>query len=670
MTDDKILRMQQLVNELNEASDAYYNGQTERMTDYEWDARFDELKRLETETGTTLPDSPTQKVSEDSITGQKEEHEFAALSLAKTKQVGELVKWAEQRPIWISWKLDGLTLVVTYDNGQLTKVVTRGNGHIGTNITHLVEAISGIPQTIAHKGHTVIRGEAVISYEDFERFLMESGEDYANPRNLASGSLSVKEPQDIKDRHIRWIPFTLVYTDLDINSWGARMDWLDQQGFKTVERRLVSTPDVSSVESVVNAFTNEVTSKQNPFPVDGLVICYDDTAYAQTGSVTGHHATRAGLAFKWQDEAADTILKEVEWSCAASTISPVAVFQPVELEGTTVKRASLCNISECERLGIGDAGTQISVIKANKIIPKVIAVTQSVGTFSVPSECPVCHAPTQVVVSEASGTKTLRCTNPDCAAKQLKKLARFVSKEGMNIDGISEQTLAKFINLGWISEYADIYDLRSHILELSRMEGFGEKSASNIMRSIDKSREVEAHRLLFALSIPLCGLDVCKRLLSAYSLDDLVNEAIKQSDDLFATQAEPQDVFAHINGIGPEKSAQFVQWFRNAQNLARYRRLKEKLNIKVLDLAPTGNACQGLTFVITGDVHHYKNRNELKAYIESQGGKVASAVSGSTSFLINNDVTSTSGKNKKAQQLGIPIISEDEFIAAYGLIEN
>ena len=670
MTDDKITRMQQLVSELNEASDAYYNGRAELMTDYEWDQRFDELKRLETATGTTLPDSPTQKVSEDTITGQKEAHEFAALSLAKTKQTGELVKWAEERPIWISWKLDGLTLVVTYDDGRLTKVVTRGNGHIGTNITHLSRSISGIPQEISAKGHTVIRGEAVISYDDFERFVMESGEDYANPRNLASGSLTLKDADEVKARHIQWIPFTLVYTDEDITSWGDRMDWLDRQGFNTVERRLIEQPDHGTVESGIAAFTEEVTSKQNPFPVDGLVVCYDDTAYAQTGSVTGHHATRAGLAFKWQDEAADTILKEVEWSCAASTISPVAVFQPVELEGTTVKRASLCNISECERLGIGDAGTQISVIKANKIIPKVIAVTQSVGTFSVPSECPVCHAPTQVVVSEASGTKTLRCTNPDCAAKQLKKLARFVSKEGMNIDGISEQTLAKFINLGWISEYADIYDLRSHILELSRMEGFGEKSASNIMRSIDKSREVEAHRLLFALSIPLCGLDVCKRLLSAYSLDDLVNEAIKQSDDLFATQAEPQDVFAHINGIGPEKSAQFVQWFRNAQNLARYRRLKEKLNIKVLDLAPTGNACQGLTFVITGDVHHYKNRNELKAYIESQGGKVASAVSGSTSFLINNDVTSTSGKNKKAQQLGIPIISEDEFIAAYGLIEN
>lgn len=663
--DDNIQRMEQLVRELNEASKTYYNGLAEQMTDYEWDRRFDELKQLEAETGTTLPDSPTQRVSEDTITGQKEEHEFAALSLAKTKKVDELVKWAEGRPIWISWKLDGLTLVVTYDDGRLTKIVTRGNGHIGTNITHLAQAISGIPAEIKATGHIVIRGEAVISYDDFERYVMESGEDYANPRNLASGSLSVKDPQDIKDRHIRWIPFTLVFTEQNINSWGERMDWLDQLGFNTVERRLVNMPEEGSVDGVINVFTNEVTSKQNPFPVDGLVVCYDDTAYAQTGSVTGHHATRAGLAFKWQDEAADTMLKEVEWSCAASTISPVAVFQPVELEGTTVKRASLCNISECERLGIGGPGTQISVIKANKIIPKVIAVTQSIGTFIVPDECPVCHATTQIVVSEASGTKTLRCTNPDCAAKQLRKLARFVSKEGMNIDGISEQTLAKFINLGWISEYADIYELRKHIFELSRMEGFGEKSASNIMRSIDRSREVEAHRLLFALNIPLCGLDVCKRLLSAYPLDDLVNEAVKQSNDLFATQAEPQEVFAHVNGIGPEKSAQFVLWFRNSGNMKRYRRLKEKLTIKATALTPTGNACEGLTFVITGDLHHYKNRNELKTYIESQGGKVASAVSGSTSYLINNDVTSTSGKNKKAQQLGIPILSEDDFITHF-----
>ena len=671
--------MQQLVNELNEASEAYYNGQTEQMTDYEWDAKFDELRQLEQETGTTLPDSPTQKVSEDSISGQKEEHEFAALSLAKTKQSTDLVKWAEERPIWISWKLDGLTLVVTYDGGKLTKVVTRGNGHIGTNITHLAKAISGIPQEIKANGHIVIRGEAVISYDDFEQYVMESGEDYANPRNLASGSLSVKDPQDIKDRHIRWIPFTLVYAEEDINSWGARMDWLDSLGFNTVERQLIEHPTLVNVESCLAHFTEKVVSKQNPFPVDGLVICYDDTAYAQTGSVTGHHATRAGLAFKWQDESADTTLKDIEWSCATSTISPVAIFQPVDLEGTTVKRASLCNISECERLGIGGPGTQISVIKANKIIPKVIKVNQCVGTFSVPTECPVCHAPTHIAVSEASGTKTLRCTNPDCAAKQLRKLARFVSKEGMNIDGISEQTLSKFINLGWVSEYADIYDLRSHILELSRMEGFGEKSASNIMRSIDKSREVQAHRLLYALNIPLCGLDVCKRLLSAYPLDDLVAMATTLDGspsstptqlDLFTPQAEPQDVFAHIDGIGPEKSAQFVRWFRDERNLARYRRLIEKLTITTPDVSPSGTLCTGLTFVITGDVHHYKNRNELKAYIESQGGKVASAVSGSTSYLINNDITSTSGKNKKAKELNIPIISEDDFIAAYGLVNS
>ena len=683
MTDDRMQRMQrmqQLIRELNEASDAYYNGRAELMTDYEWDARFDELRRLEQETGTTLPDSPTQKVSEDTIAGQKEVHEFAALSLAKTKQVGDLVKWAEERPIWISWKLDGLTLVVTYDKGRLAKVVTRGNGHIGTNITHLAGAITGIPQSIKATGHTVIRGEAVISYEDFDRFLMESGEDYANPRNLASGSLTLKDVDEVRQRHIQWIPFTLVYTEEPIPSWGDRMAWLDAQGFHTVERQLIPTPTTETVEAGLADFTDKVTSRQNPFPVDGLVICYDDTEYAQTGSVTGHHATKAGLAFKWQDEAAQTQLRDIEWSCAASTISPVAIFEPVELEGTTVKRASLCNISECERLGLGGPGTEISVIKANKIIPKVIAVTQRVGTFTVPNQCPVCHAPATITVSEASGTKTLHCTNDECPAKQLKKFARFVSKEGMNIDGISEQTLSKFINLGWISEYADIYDLRSHIRELALMEGFGEKSASNIMRSIDKSRTVEAHRLLYALNIPLCGLDVCKRLLSAHPLDELVataeggSPAFTAADttgDLFEQpheshkSQEPQDVFAHIAGIGPEKSAQFVRWFRNASNLARYRRLVAKLEVTTPDITPSGNLCQGLTFVITGDVHHYKNRNELKAYIESQGGKVASAVSGSTSYLINNDVTSTSGKNKKALQLNIPILSEDDFIAKY-----
>ena len=325
---DKKQKMQLLVEQLNRASDAYYNGQGELMTDYEWDAKFDELKQLEQETGETLPDSPTTKVSEDNIAGQKEEHEFATLSLAKTKQPEDLVKWAEDKPIWLSWKLDGLTLVVTYDNGTLTKVVTRGNGHIGTNITHLSKAIAGIPQKIKANGHVVIRGEAVISYEDFEQFNMENDEEYANPRNLASGSLTLKDPNEVAPRHINWIPFNLVYCDEEISSWGKRMDFLKVNGMKCVEHERIEHPTLDNIKAVIDRWTLHVTNRQNPYPVDGLVIVYDDTEYAATGSVTGHHATRGGYAFKWQDESADSELEEIEWSCAASTISPVAVFKP------------------------------------------------------------------------------------------------------------------------------------------------------------------------------------------------------------------------------------------------------------------------------------------------------------------------------------------------------
>ena len=672
--EQKILRMEQLVEELNRASEAYYNGRQELMTDYEWDARFDELKRLETETGTVLPDSPTQRVSEDNTAGQKEEHEFPALSLAKTKQVSELVKWAEGRPIWISWKLDGLTLVVTYDGGRLQKVVTRGNGHIGTNITHLAHAISGIPQRIKEQGHVVIRGEAVISYDDFNQFVMESGEDYANPRNLASGSLSLKDPEEVKPRKIQWIPFTLS-SPTSIISWGARMEWLNALGFNTVERELVENPTEENVQAVIDRFTERVTGSTNsktnqtplpsggagggfPFPVDGLVITYDDTEYAATGSVTGHHATRAGLAFKWQDEAAETELQEIEWSCAASTISPVAIFRPVELEGTTVKRASLCNISECERLGIGEQGTKLSVIKANKIIPKVIKVIETVGTLHIPETCPVCHQATEIVVSQQSGTRTLHCTNPTCPAKQLKKYARFVSKAGMDIDGISEQTLARFINLGWISNFADIYRLPDHLREIASLEGFGERSAANIAKSIEKARKADAQRLLIALSIPKCGADVAKRLLSAYAFSDLVETASTTDDS---------EHFAHIDGIGPERSALIVEWFHNEENAVVLNDLLSLIEVNQQQQQRSGNQCEGLTFVITGDVHHFKNRNELKAYIEARGGKVAGSVSGSTSYLINNDVTSTSGKNKKAKELGIPILSEDDFLSQFGL---
>ena len=655
--------IQSLVEQLNAASDAYYNGREEIMTNYEWDAAFDRLKKLEEETGIILPDSPTQNVSADNLTGQKEEHEFPALSLAKTKKVAELAKWAENRPIWLSWKLDGLTLVVTYDNGKLTKVVTRGNGHIGTNITHLSKAIDGILQAIPYKGHLVIRGEAVISYPDFEQFNMESEEEYANPRNLASGSLTLKNINEVKERHIRWIPFTLVYEEEEIISWGNRMAWLEQQGFKPVDRELIEQPTEANIQAVIDRWTERVTGKSSspfPYPVDGLVITYDDTAYAATGSVTGHHATRAGYAFKWQDESAETELEYIEWSCAASTISPVAVFKPVELEGTTVKRASLCNISECERLGIGEKGTKIAVIKANKIIPKVINVVERLGVFHIPEFCPVCQSATEVTESESSGTKTLHCTNTHCPAKQLKKFGRFVSKEGINIDGLSEQTIQKFINLGWVREYADLFHLNNHASELRTMEGFGDKSVSKLLTAIEKARNVEAHRLLFALNIPLIGRDVCNRLLSAYQIAALFQTA---------TEAATEDVFATIAGIGPEKSASFVRWMKDKDNYSMLQQLLVELNISQSSSAPTGNSCEGLTFVITGDVHHYKNRNELKAYIESQGGKVTGSVSKSTSFLINNDVESSSGKNKKAKELSIPIISEEEFIARFVQME-
>ena len=654
--------MQQLITRLNEASDAYYNGRGELMTDYEWDALFDRLKQLEEETGEVLPDSPTHKVSEDAIPGQKERHEFPALSLAKTKKEEDLVKWAEGRPIWLSWKLDGLTLVATYDGGKLTRVLTRGGGETGTNITHLAKAISGLPAEIAEKGHLVIRGEAVISYADFEQFLLESDEEYANPRNLASGSLSLKDTEEVKRRKIRWIPFTLVYSAYDetgeLASWGDRMDFLQEQGFAPVERESIPHPDAESVAEAVGRWTEKVTGRHNPYPVDGLVITYDDTAYAATGSVTGHHAARAGYAFKWQDESAESVLDHIEWSCAASTITPVAVFAPVELEGTTVQRASLCNISECERLGIGGPGTALSVIKANKIIPKVIRVSRAEGTLDIPARCPVCGAGTEIRVNEASATKTLRCTNPDCAAKQLKKFTRFVSKTGMDIDGISEQTLARFINAGWVHEYADLYHLPEHREEIVQMEGFGERSMQNLVDALERSREAEPNRLLFALCIPLCGQEVAKLLLSRYSLADLVQ---------MARETEDPEIFSVIDGIGPEKSASFVRWMQDRKNAEGLDRLLAE--VRVQDSGPavrkTGGRCEGLTFVVTGDVHYYKNRNELKAYIESQGGKVTGSVSGATSFLINNDVNSSSGKNQKARKLGIPVISEDEFRERY-----
>jgi DNA ligase (NAD+) len=660
---NELEQMKEWVATLNSAADAYYNGKAELMTDFEWDALFDKVKALEEKLGIVLPESPTNRVSADSVVGQKEEHEFLALSLAKTKQITDIVKWSENRPIWISWKLDGLTLIATYDDGNLTKVVTRGNGTVGTNITHLVSGIKGFPRKISEKGHLVIRGEAVISYDDFESYIASSQEDYANPRNLASGSLSLKDPEEIKPRNVQWLPFTLVYSEKEITSWGEQLSWLKELGFNPVECEKVESPTYDDIKSVIDKWTSKVTSGKNRFPVDGLVICYDDTNYAKTGSVTGHHATRGGLAFKWQDEEAETTLEKIEWSCAVASISPVAIFKPVQLEGTTVKRASLCNISECERLGIGSKGTKIKIIKANKIIPKVVSVTDKVGELEIPSICPVCSSPTQIKETE-SGTKTLRCTNASCAARELRKFMRFVSKDGMDIDGISGQTLARFVNMGWIKTAADIYKLGNHRDKISAMEGFGEKSADNLVAAIEKARKREASKFLVALSIPLCGVDVAKRLVGEYQdIEKLFATAIEAGkDDLFAAG---DDVFSSIDGIGPIKSKAIVDWCRNVENQKLVKDLIAEVSFEYAQPRQTSGTCAGLTFVVTGNVYTFKNRNELKAYIESQGGKTVDAVSKSTNYLINNDLESTSSKNKKAKALNIPIISEDEFIAKF-----
>ena len=652
--EDKKKRIEALVEQLNKASSVYYNGQDEIMSNYEWDALFDELASLENETGYVLPESPTQRAGyEEEASGEKEEHEYPALSLAKTKNIEELKAWAGERPIWLSWKLDGLTLVLTYDDGKLSKILTRGNGTIGTNITFLKNAISGFPQKIKYKGHMVVRGEAAISYTDFaliNDMIEDDDEKYANPRNLASGTLNLDDPAEVKERHVCFHAFTLVHIDEPMISWGARMDYLAELGFDVVDREAT---DAAHLSETIDAWTRKVENGEMDIPVDGLVICYDDTEYASSGSVTGHHETRAGFAFKWQDESVETQLSYIEWSCAVSTISPVAVFEPVQIEGTTVSRASLCNISEIERLGLGKECT-LEVIKANKIIPKCIAVKDARGEVEIPKVCPVCHAPTEIRISSHSGTKTLHCTNPDCTAKNVKKFTRFVSKGGMDIDGLSIQTMLKFINEGYIHEFADIYHLREHFDVISQMEGFGEKSVHNMDTSIEASRKVHPVNFIFALCIPLIGTDAAKKIVNTIGFD------------AFLQRMEESVGFDDIDGIGVERSNSILKWYTNEHNRMSLDHLLKELEIEDVQPVDTSEGlCTGLTFVITGDVHHFKNRDAFKAYVESQGGKVAGSVSGKTSYLVNNDVESNSSKNRKAKDLGVPILSEDAFVEQF-----
>ncbi len=651
---EKEQRIDELIEILNSASEAYYNGRDEVMSNFEWDALFDELQRLEGETGIVRENSPTRNTGIASLGTNREPHEFPALSLAKTKSAEDLKKWAGDREIWLSWKLDGLTLVATYDRGRLTKLLTRGNGSVGNNITFLHSAIAGLPEAVDYPGHLVVRGEAVISYPDFA-LINETAEDdekYANPRNLASGTLNLDDVEKVRERHVSFRAFTLVYLEDPLSSWGERMDFLSGLGFTVVEREKT---DREHIEDVIARWTKRVETGEMDLPVDGLVLCYEDNDFASQGSVTGHHQLSAGFAFKWADTVAETRLKEIEWSCAVSTISPVAVFEPVLLEGTTVSRASLCNISECLRLGIGGSGSVLSCIKANKIIPKIIAVKEAKGEFVIPDECPVCHAPTEIKVS-GSGTKTLRCTNPDCPARNLKRYTRFVSKAGMDIDGLSVETLLTFMNAGFIGEFSDIYHLPEHFDEIMAMEGFGKKSCENLGAAIEKSRQADPVHLLFALCIPMVGVDAAKRIIRALGFEG------------FLLRLKEGEGFLDLNGVGPERSASILSWYEKEG----FRREFEHL-LAELSIAPSApeeesgkKKLSGLSIVITGNVFRFENRDAFKAYVESEGGKVTGSVSQKTAFLVNNDSASTSSKNRKAAELGIPILSEEEFLERFG----
>ncbi|MBO5152430.1 MAG: hypothetical protein J6B73_09770, partial [Methanobrevibacter sp.] len=585
-------RIKELVTELNIASEVYYSGQRLIMSDHEWDEKFHELEVLEKETGIVLPDSPTVNVSHEKVLGAKEKHEFPALSLPKSKSVDDVLKWVSDKDVNVSWKLDGLTLVVTYDNGHLTKVVTRGDGEVGSNITHLADAIQNIPKAIKYDGHIVIRGEAVISYSDFESFNSRCDNVYENPRNLAAGSCNPLSQADaIKDRGLIWLPFAVVYADMYIDTWSDRMYWLRNQGFKTVDFETVHFS--AALPSVIDEWSNRVSN--NAYPVDGLVITYDDSNYASHGTLTGHHDTRGGFAFKWADEKADTVLKNIEWSVSINAINPVAIFEPVRLEGTTVKRASLCNLSECERLDIGGIGTRLSVIKANKIIPKVVSA-EKVGEFLIPDHCPVCGGITRISISDLL-TKVLVCTNKNCIAKNLCKMSRFVSKHGFDIYGLSEKKLMSLVNKNLISSSEDILDLTIRADDMKAAlideDGWGEKSIGKLLRAIAAAKTINAEKFLYALCIPMCGVDTSKLLAKHYKIEDFL------SPDIWS------DPFL-VELVGDVKSSELQKWFSNENNKIFVKKLLLACDIKYPSKA--GSKLFNMTFVVTGKLNHFISR--------------------------------------------------------------
>lgn len=640
-------RMQELVEMLNNAGRAYYQESREIMTNYEYDALYDELQALEQELGTTLSNSPTVHVGYEVLSKlPKERHDSPMLSLDKTKNVEDLKAFAGNQKVLLSWKLDGLTIVLTYSDGVLSKAVTRGSGEEGEVITNNAKVFKNIPLHIPYKGDLVLRGEAVIGYKDFEEInarIDDVDAKYKNPRNLCSGSVRQLDNKVAAERNVRFFAFSLVRADGEDfrNSRIYQLEWLAEQGFEVVEHSEVTQ---DTIEQEVIKFSERIAS--NDFPSDGLVLIYDDIAYGQSLGRTAKFP-RDSVAFKWADEIRETALTEIEWSPSRTgLINPVAIFEPVELEGTTVSRASVHNISIMEELELG-VGDHVEVYKANMIIPQIARNLTRSGVRDIPENCPVCGGQTEI--RRISNAKSLYCVNPKCQVKQIKAFALFASRDALNIEGLSEATLEKLIGRGFIHHYADVFHLDRYADEIKQMEGFGEKSYRNLIDSVEKARTTTLARVVYSLGIANIGIANAK----------VICREIQQDSDKVVTLTEEE--LSAVPGVGGVIAKAYVDYFADNSHVEEFEQLLKELEIQQ-EAVSEAQIFAGMNFVITGSVKQFSGRSEVKELIESKGGKVTGSVTSKTNFLINNDTTSTSSKNKKAMELGVPIISEETFI--------
>ena len=645
--EDKRKEIQEKVDLLNEASRAYYQESREMMSNFEYDRLYDELVKLEKETGIVLASSPTVNVGYEVQSDlPKERHPSPMLSLDKTKEPEEMVRWLGEQKGVLSWKIDGLTIVLTYRDGTLYKAVTRGDGEVGEVVTPNARVFQNIPLTIPFQGELILRGEACIRYSDFET-INETIDDvdarYKNPRNLCSGSVRQLDNRITAKRCVRFYAFALVSAQgLEMGTRSQQFDWLSGQGFEVVEHHLV---DRENLRQQIEWFAEHV--EINDVPSDGLVLIFDDIAYgASLGSTSKF--PRDSIAFKWQDETKDTTLTEIEWSASRTgLINPVAIFEPVQLEGTTVSRASVHNVSILKELELG-IGDRIRVYKANMIIPQIAENLTRSGSLEIPETCPVCGQ--KAVIKKDTDVEVLYCTNPDCLAKQIKSLTHFVSRNAMNIDGLSEATLEKFVARGYIRELADLFRLKQYRNEITTMEGFGQKSFENLMNALQRAKKTTPARLLYSLGIPGIGAANAKVIARAYK------------NQWAAIENASEEELVKIDGIGEVMAAGFAAFFAEEKNRRIVRDLLRQLELDESFEETGERRLEGKTFVITGSLNHYENRDALKAAIEAEGGKAAGSVSKKTDYLINNDAASASSKNKKAKELGVPIITEEEFL--------